>query len=200
MFIFKVGEFMDKSKAITSYDKYLKIVKICVVIACVLLAVLIFISAIVLFATSQKVVGVPGRYYTQTEVETDVVKIVSGVLILIFGPVIIYLSYAFSMAIISFALDLKFVRNNLYEIDNTKLCLDFGLLKRSNETSEYNGYNAGSPLNNKNDTEQGVCALCGKKSNVVTYCRIVDPMGTRYRCICADCMSKYNATPFEKED
>lgn len=191
---------MDKSKAITSYDKYLKIVKICVVIACVLLAVLIFISAIVLFATSQKVVGVPGRYYTQTEVETDVVKIVSGVLILIFGPVIIYLSYAFSMAIISFALDLKFVRNNLYEIDNTKLCLDFGLLKRSNETSEYNGYNAGSPLNNKNDTEQGVCALCGKKSNVVTYCRIVDPMGTRYRCICADCMSKYNATPFEKED
>lgn len=190
---------MDKSKAITSYDKYLKIVKICVVIACVLLAVLIFISAIVLFATSQKVVGVPGRYYTQTEVETDVVKIVSGVLILIFGPVAVYLSYAFSMAIISFALDLKFVRNNLYEIDNTKLCLDFGLLKRSNETSEYNGYNAGSPLNNKNDTEQGVCALCGKKSNV-TYCKIVDSMGTRYRCICADCMSKYNATPFEKED
>lgn len=200
MFIFKVGEFMDKSKAITSYDKYLKIVKICVVIACVLLAVLIFISAIVLFATSQKVVGVPGRYYTQTEVETDVVKIVSGVLILIFGPVAVYLNYVYSMAIISFALDLKFVRNNLYKIDNTNLYLDFGLLKRSNETSEYNGYNAGSPLNNKNDTEQGVCALCGKKSNVVTYCRIVDPMGTRYRCICADCMSKYNATPFEKED
>lgn len=201
MFIFKVGEFMDKSKAITSYDKYLKIVKICVVIACVLLAVLIFISAIVLFATSQKVVGVPGRYYTQTEVETDVVKIVSGVLILIFGPVAVYLNYVYSMAIISFALDLKFVRNNLYKIDNTNLYLDFGLLKRSSETSDYNGSDTAAHLKDESDTEQGaVCALCGKKSNVVTYCRIVDPMGTRYRCICADCMSKYNATPFEKED
>ncbi|MDD7214990.1 MAG: hypothetical protein PUH90_06785 [Clostridia bacterium] len=195
---------MEKSNAITKYDKYLKVVKICVAVFCILFAIFVLLSAIVLFATSEEVVEVPGYYnthgyYTHTEVKTNVVKIVSGVLILIFGPVIIYLSYAFSMAIISFALDLKFVRNNLYEIDNTKLCLDFGLLKRSNETSEYNGYNAGSPLNNKNDTEQGVCALCGKKSNV-TYCKIVDSMGTRYRRICADCMAKTNAIPSEKEN
>lgn len=49
--------------------------------------------------------------------------------------------------------------------------------------------------NTVNDFYPGNCELCGKKDVEVSYCKIVDSMGTRYRNLCADCMHKHHATP-----
>ena len=38
------------------------------------------------------------------------------------------------------------------------------------------------------------CQLCGKYFEHLSYCKIIDDMGTRYRNICDDCIQKHNAT------
>ena len=38
------------------------------------------------------------------------------------------------------------------------------------------------------------CQLCGKYFEHLSYCKITDEMGTRYRNICDDCIQKHNAT------
>lgn len=38
------------------------------------------------------------------------------------------------------------------------------------------------------------CQLCDNYFEHLTYCKIVDDMGTRYRNICDGCIQKYNAT------
>ena len=38
------------------------------------------------------------------------------------------------------------------------------------------------------------CQMCGNYFEHLTYCRIKDDMGTRYRNICNDCIQKHNAT------
>ena len=38
------------------------------------------------------------------------------------------------------------------------------------------------------------CQLCGKYFEHLSYCKITDDMGTRYRNICDDCIQKHNAT------
>lgn len=41
----------------------------------------------------------------------------------------------------------------------------------------------------------GKCEMCGTDNVDVINCKIVDDMGTRYRKLCSNCQSKYNATP-----
>ena len=38
------------------------------------------------------------------------------------------------------------------------------------------------------------CQLCGKYFEHLSYCKIIDEMGIRYRNICDDCIQKHNAT------
>lgn len=45
-------------------------------------------------------------------------------------------------------------------------------------------------------TENGEkCGMCDKLSSHLTYCKIKDDLGTRYRDICDECIKKYNAKP-----
>ena len=39
------------------------------------------------------------------------------------------------------------------------------------------------------------CELCDKYFDHLTYCKITDDWGTRYRNICDECMQKHNAKP-----
>ena len=39
------------------------------------------------------------------------------------------------------------------------------------------------------------CQLCGRDSEQLTYCRIKDDLGIRYRHLCSECMTKHNAAP-----
>ncbi len=48
------------------------------------------------------------------------------------------------------------------------------------------------------ETHKGTCELCGATDIDVTYCKIVDNLGTRYRNICNSCKEKNNATPYNK--
>ena len=43
------------------------------------------------------------------------------------------------------------------------------------------------------------CDMCGCECEKITYAKIDDEMGTRYRNICDKCMKQYNATPAESK-
>lgn len=52
--------------------------------------------------------------------------------------------------------------------------------------------------NDENQTISFKCDMCGCESEKITYAKIDDDMGTRYRNICDKCMEQYNATPAKK--
>ncbi len=49
--------------------------------------------------------------------------------------------------------------------------------------------------NTENQTESFKCDMCGCECEKITYAKIDDEMGTRYRDICDKCMERYNAKP-----
>ncbi|MBR5022082.1 MAG: hypothetical protein IKY18_02640 [Oscillospiraceae bacterium] len=45
--------------------------------------------------------------------------------------------------------------------------------------------------------QTGICQLCNSESHL-TYCKIKDNLGIRYRNICDECIAKHNAIPAKK--
>lgn len=112
---------MTEKEVICNYDEYLRKAKTLAKTVCGIMVVLSIAFAIFMFATCQETQGTGLRAETQT----NVVKIVYGVLLLVFGPLIAYINYFLNMALVGAALDLKYIRNKLYEKSNRNLITDF---------------------------------------------------------------------------
>ncbi|MDY4186984.1 MAG: hypothetical protein SOX77_03915 [Candidatus Borkfalkiaceae bacterium] len=118
---------MTEKEVICNYDEYLRKAKTIAKTVCGIMIVLSIAFAIFMFATCLETQG--SGYYVKTE--TNVVKIVYGVLLLIFGPLISYINYFLNMALVGAALDLKYIRNGLYKIENADLITEFNNLEKT---------------------------------------------------------------------
>lgn len=116
---------MKENELICNYDVYLRKAKRVAKIMRGLIIVISIAFAVFMFATCNKTQG------SFTKTEADSAKIVYGFLFLIFGPLVAYINYVINMTLVSVALDLKYIRNKLYKIDNVPLIAEFNNLEEN---------------------------------------------------------------------
>lgn len=165
---------MAEKQSITNYDKYLKRIKGYIFAITFVLEIIVICSgiALILLAVFDK--------KEATNNQVDVLLLLIGVGILIFGSFLVFISYFAGMAVVGSALDVKYIRNKMYEIDNRNLFATF----------------------NKNDglgnVKTGTCDICKKKNTEVVYCEVTNEDGKFYKYVCTDCLKK-NQDSSEKE-
>ena len=81
-------------------------------------------------------------------------------------------------------------------VENSDTIANRNVNSHSNSTNSSNSVPHSSSVDfSSAKHEAGKCEMCDADNVDVVYCKIVDDMGTRYRKLCSDCQSKYNATP-----
>ncbi len=81
-------------------------------------------------------------------------------------------------------------------VQHTKITANIALYNSAKTEGVSDDYE--EEANAENQTISFKCDMCGCESEKITYAKIDDDMGTRYRNVCDKCMEQYNATPAKK--
>ena len=83
-------------------------------------------------------------------------------------------------------------------VENSDVIANRNIHNHTDSTNSSNSLPHSSPNFIPSDKiETGKCEMCEADNVEVVNCKIVDDMGTRYRKLCFNCQSKFNATPTE---
>ena len=136
-----------------------------------------------------------GTYYIYTDIETtfDIDLFLATVFETGIYALIEYLLYHIIALLIGSLASL---------VQHTRITANIALYnsaKAEGITDDFEEENVKEETMKIENIKSGKCEICECEREKLTYAKIVDQMGTRYRYICEDCIKNHNATPAQKK-